>query len=106
MPQATLDDLQARGIVVFSADLLADDWIPMTPQQQLKLLTDRLEAKQKGIVLLHDPRLQTVAMLGDFLRYLRDNGYRVVHVVPAAPASPAREQGKEQADALSGTRPN
>jgi peptidoglycan/xylan/chitin deacetylase (PgdA/CDA1 family) len=102
MTQATLDDLQKRGIVVFSADLLADDWDPMTPQQQLKLLTDRLEAKKKGIILLHDPRTQTVAMLGDFLRYLRDNSYRVVHVVPAAQASPA----KEQAGASSGTRPN
>jgi peptidoglycan/xylan/chitin deacetylase (PgdA/CDA1 family) len=102
MTQATLDDLQARGVVVFSADLMASDWDPMTPQQQLKLLTDRLEAKKKGIILLHDPRIQTVAMLGDFLRYLRDNGYRVVHVVPAAPASPAREQ----AGAPSGTRPN
>ncbi len=74
----------------------------MTPQQQLKLLTDRLEAKKKGIVLLHDPRVQTAAMVGDFLRYLRDNGYRVVHVVPAAPSSPAKEQAK----APSGTRPN
>ena len=102
MTQATLDDLQERGIVVFSTDLMADDWNPMTPQQQLKLLTDRLEAKKKGIILLHDPRTQTVAMLGDFLRYLRDNSYRVVHVVPAAQASPA----KEQAGASSGTRPN
>jgi peptidoglycan/xylan/chitin deacetylase (PgdA/CDA1 family) len=102
MTQATLDDLQARGIVVFSTDLMADDWNPMTPQQELKLLTDRLEAKKKGIILLHDPRAQTAAMLGDFLRYLRDNRYRVVHVVPAAPPSPAREQ----AGAPSGTRPN
>lgn len=102
MTQATLDDLQNRAIAVFSADLLADDWVPMTPQQQLKLLTDRLAAKKKGIVLLHDPRPQTVAMLGDFLRYLRDNGYRVVHVVPAAPSTPA----KEQAGATSGIRPN
>lgn len=106
MTQATLDDLQGRGIVVFSADLLADDWVPMTPQQQLKLLIERLEAKKKGIVLLHDPRAQTVAMLGDFLRYLRDNGYRVVHVVPAAPASPATERANAQAKAPSGIRPN
>ena len=106
MTQATLDDLQSRGIAVFSADLLADDWVPMTPQQQLALLTDRLEAKRKGIVLLHDPRAQTVAMLGDFLRYLRDNGYRVVHVVPAAPASPAKEQAQEQVKAPASIRPN
>ena len=59
----------------------------MTPQQQLKLLTERLNAAGKGIILLHDPKAQTAAMLPAFLRYLRDNRYRVVHVVPAGPAT-------------------
>jgi peptidoglycan/xylan/chitin deacetylase (PgdA/CDA1 family) len=82
---ATLDLLQQRGIVVFGADLWASDWEPMTPKQQLKLLIDRLKLARKGIILLHDPKAQTAAMLPDFLRYLKDNHYRVVHVVPAAP---------------------
>jgi peptidoglycan/xylan/chitin deacetylase (PgdA/CDA1 family) len=56
----------------------------MTPKQQLKLLTGRLKLARKGIILLHDPKAQTAAMLPDFLRYLRDNHYRVVHLVPAA----------------------
>jgi len=68
---------------VFGADLWASDWNPMTPAQQLKLLTERLQIARKGIILLHDPKTQTAAMLPAFLRYLRDNGYRVVHVVPA-----------------------
>ena len=80
---ATLDALQKRGIAVFGADLWASDWIPMTPAQQLKLLTDRLQIARKGIILLHDPKAQTAAMLPAFLRYLRDNRYRVVHLVPA-----------------------
>jgi peptidoglycan/xylan/chitin deacetylase (PgdA/CDA1 family) len=83
---ATLDFLQARGIVVFGADLWASDWNPMTPQQELKLLTDRLKVARKGIVLLHDPKAHTAAMLPAFLRYLRDNGYHVVHLVPTGPA--------------------
>jgi peptidoglycan/xylan/chitin deacetylase (PgdA/CDA1 family) len=82
---ATLDLLQSRGIMVFGADLWASDWEPMTPKQQLKLLTDRLKLARKGIILLHDPKAQTAAMLPDFLRYLKDNHYRVVHLVPAAP---------------------
>jgi peptidoglycan/xylan/chitin deacetylase (PgdA/CDA1 family) len=41
------------------------------------------EIARKGIILLHDPKAQTAAMLPAFLRYLRDNHYRVVHVVPA-----------------------
>ena len=79
---AELDLLQSRGIVVFGADFWASDWEPMTPNQELKLITDRLSAEGKGIILFHDTRAQTAAMLPDFLRFLRDNGYRIVHVVP------------------------
>ena len=82
--QATLDLLQSRGIVVFGADLWAGDWNKMTAKHELKLLIDRLKVARKGIILLHDPKAQTVAMLPAFLRYLRDNDYHVVHVVPAA----------------------
>jgi peptidoglycan/xylan/chitin deacetylase (PgdA/CDA1 family) len=89
MTQTTLDSLQKRGIAVFGADLFASDWNPMKPDQQLKLLIGRLNAARKGIILLHDPKAQTAAMLPAFLRYLRDNRYRVVHLVPAAGASGA-----------------
>jgi peptidoglycan/xylan/chitin deacetylase (PgdA/CDA1 family) len=81
---ATLDLLQARGIAVFGADLWASDWNPMTPQQELKLLIDRLKNARKGIILLHDTRARTAAMLPAFLRYLRVNDYHVVHLVPRA----------------------
>jgi peptidoglycan/xylan/chitin deacetylase (PgdA/CDA1 family) len=81
-----LDLLEARGIAVFGADLWASDWMPMTPEYQLKLVTDRLKAAGRGIILFHDPRSQTAAMMPAFLRYLRDNHYRIVHIVPLAVA--------------------
>jgi peptidoglycan/xylan/chitin deacetylase (PgdA/CDA1 family) len=84
---ATLDLLQSRCIVVFGADLWASDWNLMTPRRELKLVTDRLKEAGRGIILFHDPRAQTAAMLPAFLRYLRDNHYRVVHVVPAEAAA-------------------
>ena len=87
---ATLELLQSRGIVVFGADLWASDWNPMTPAQELELVTGRLQAAGKGIILLHDPKARTAAMLPAFLRYLKDNHYRVVHLVPAAPAAIAK----------------
>jgi peptidoglycan/xylan/chitin deacetylase (PgdA/CDA1 family) len=87
MTPQVLDNLQKRGIVVFGADLWASDWNKMTPNEQLKLLVERLQIARKGIILLHDPKAQTAAMLPAFLRYLKDNGYRVVHVVPAAKAA-------------------
>jgi peptidoglycan/xylan/chitin deacetylase (PgdA/CDA1 family) len=82
---ATLEMLQSRGIVVFGADLWASDWNPMTPKQELKLVIDRLRIARKGIILFHDPKAQTAAMLPAFLRYLRDHDYHVVHVVPTGP---------------------
>jgi peptidoglycan/xylan/chitin deacetylase (PgdA/CDA1 family) len=89
---ATLDLLQSRGIVVLGADFWASDWNRMTPKQELKLITERLEIAREGIILFHDTKAQTAAMLPAFLRYLRDNGYHVVHLVPAPPpASPAVE---------------
>jgi len=81
---STLDLLQSRGIVVFGADFWASDWNRMTPGQELELITKRLKAAGKGIILFHDTKAQTAAMLPTFLRYLRDNGYHVVHVEPAA----------------------
>jgi hypothetical protein len=65
---AILDSLQSRGIVVFGADLWASDWNPMTPRQELKLITDRLKSAGRGIILLHDSKARTAAML--------------VHIVP------------------------
>jgi peptidoglycan/xylan/chitin deacetylase (PgdA/CDA1 family) len=83
---ATLNLLQSRGIIVFGADLWANDWQIMTPKQELKLLIDRLKVARRGIILLHDPKADTAAMLPAFLRYLRENDYHIVHVVPNGPA--------------------
>jgi peptidoglycan/xylan/chitin deacetylase (PgdA/CDA1 family) len=79
--------LERRGIVVFGADLWASDWLPMAPEDEVSLVLRRLEASGGGILLLHDPRAQTVAALPSLLRELKRGGYRIVHVVPAdAPA--------------------
>ncbi|CCD83673.1 putative polysaccharide deacetylase; putative Chitin deacetylase [Bradyrhizobium sp. ORS 285] len=89
---ATLELLQSRGIAVFGADFWASDWTAMSPQQTLKLLVKRLNLARKGIILLHDPQPRTVAMLPAFLRYLKDHGYRVVHIVPAKSETAAEPQ--------------
>ena len=83
---ALLDRLQARHIVVFGADVWASDWLPMTPAQELQLILARIERRGSGIVLLHDTKAQTAAMLPAFLRELKRRGYRIVHVVAAANA--------------------
>jgi peptidoglycan/xylan/chitin deacetylase (PgdA/CDA1 family) len=80
---ALLDRMASRGLVVFGADLWASDWNPMSPAQQLALTLARLDAAHGGIVLFHDTKSQTAAMLPAFLRALKVRGYKVVHVVPA-----------------------
>jgi len=82
---ATLDLLRSRGVSVFGTDLVANDWVSMTPRQELNLLIKRLKLTNRGIILLHDPRPGTAAMLPAFLRYLKEHNYRVVHLVPAKP---------------------
>lgn len=83
---AILDFLQSRGIVVFGADLWASDWEDITPDQELKKVIEQLEITRKGIILLHDAQARTATMMPAFLRYLHENGYRIVHLVPAARA--------------------
>jgi peptidoglycan/xylan/chitin deacetylase (PgdA/CDA1 family) len=83
---AILDLLQSRGISVFSTDLMANDWVRMTPRQELALLVKRLKLVNRGIILLHDAQPTTAAMLPAFLHYLRKHNYRVVHLVPARAA--------------------
>jgi peptidoglycan/xylan/chitin deacetylase (PgdA/CDA1 family) len=80
---ALLDRMAARGIVVFGADLWASDWNPMSPARELALTLQRLNAAGRGIVLFHDTKSQTAAMLPAFLRALKTRGYHVVHIVPA-----------------------
>jgi peptidoglycan/xylan/chitin deacetylase (PgdA/CDA1 family) len=78
---ALLDRLEARGIVVFGADVWASDWLTMTPEQELQLILKRIAKVDHGIVLLHDTKVQTARMLPAFLRELKARGYHIVHVV-------------------------
>ena len=78
-------ELAARGLIVFSSDTVADDWHHnITPDQIMSLALKRLEARGKGILLLHDIHPKTVAALPGLLKELKDNGFRIVQVVPAA----------------------
>ena len=88
--RALLDRLERRQIAVFGADLWASDWDPMTPAQQLALVLGRLDSTRGGIILFHDPKAQTAAMLPAFLRALKSRGYAVVHAVAPARQAAAK----------------
>lgn len=79
--------LEQRGISVFGADLWASDWNKMTPEQELALVLGRLDAAGGGIILFHDTKTYTAAMIPAFLQALAERGYHVVHIVPASTRS-------------------
>lgn len=81
--------LISRGIQVWSADFPADDWRHVSSDRVYQLAMQRLEAKGKGILLLHDIQARTVAALPRIIRDLKAKGYRIVHVVPATADRPA-----------------
>jgi len=80
---------EAKGLQIWSADFPADDWRPVSSARVYDLAIQRLEAKGKGVLLLHDIQARTVAALPRILSELKARGYRLVHVVPATPDRPA-----------------
>src|SRR5436853_2362721 len=85
---AVEDYLASQGIQVWSADFPADDWHHISPTRVYETAMRRLEAKGKGILLLHDIQARTVAALPKILHELKARGYRIVHVVAATPELP------------------
>jgi peptidoglycan/xylan/chitin deacetylase (PgdA/CDA1 family) len=88
--------LASLGIQTWSADFPADDWRHIPSSRVYELAINRLEAKGKGILLLHDIQARTVAALPRILHELKARGYRIVHVVPATPALPATPTEPQQ----------
>lgn len=85
---AVEDYLRSKAIQTWSADFPADDWRHIAAAKVSDLALSRIEAKGKGILLLHDIQARTVAALPHILRELKANGYRIVHVVPATTTLP------------------
>src|SRR3954469_5041787 len=85
-----------KGIQIWSADFLADDWRHISSARVYDLAMQRLTANGKGILLLHDIQPRTVAALPRILQELKKRGYRIVHVVPATAEQPATPTEPQQ----------
>jgi peptidoglycan/xylan/chitin deacetylase (PgdA/CDA1 family) len=90
------DYLASKGIQTWSADFPADDWRHISSGRVHDLAMKRLEAKGKGVLLLHDIQARTVAALPKILHELKARGYRIVHVVPATPDLPKTPTDPQQ----------
>jgi hypothetical protein len=70
--------------VTWSADLVADDWFRhISAQTIVQRALQRLDAKGRGILLLHDIHPATAMALPTLLKELKAHGFHVVQVVPA-----------------------
>lgn len=79
-----------RGLMVWSTDVMSHDWKRhITVDGIVRRTIDRLDAKGKGILLLHDIHPRTVEALPLIFQELKQRGYRIVHVQPATDARPA-----------------
>jgi peptidoglycan/xylan/chitin deacetylase (PgdA/CDA1 family) len=87
----TVESVAARrGLMVWSTDVMSHDWKRrITVDGIVRRTIDRLEAKGKGILLLHDIHPRTVEALPMIFKELKQRGYRIVHVQPATDARPA-----------------
>ena len=78
-------ELAARVLVDFGSDTAADDWHHrISPKKIIALAMNRLKARGKGILLLHDIHPATVAALPGLLKELRQRDFHIVHVVPTS----------------------
>jgi peptidoglycan-N-acetylglucosamine deacetylase len=70
--------LASKALVTWSADVVADDWFRhITAKTIVQRAIQRLEAKGRGILLLHDIHPATALALPTLLKELKARGFRV-----------------------------
>ena len=79
--------LEQRGIAAFSIDADSYDFRTSSAQTVKQNILNQLAQRKKGILLFHDIQPSTARGLKGLLDELKARGYRVVHVVPKAPAT-------------------
>jgi peptidoglycan/xylan/chitin deacetylase (PgdA/CDA1 family) len=88
--------LASRGYMTWSVDFLADDWTHIKADEIARRAIERMEAKGRGIMLLHDIQPATALALPTILRELKARGFKVVHVQSATPDRPKTVTEPEQ----------
>ncbi len=88
--------LASKQVMSWSVDFMADDWTRINSREIVRRAIARLEAKGKGILLLHDIQPATALGLPELLAELKARGYRVVHVVPSSAGLPATITSADQ----------
>ena len=82
--------------MTWSVDFAADDWTHINAQEIARRAISRIEARGKGILLLHDIQPATALAFPEILKELKARGFKIVHVVPATPDLPKTVTEPEQ----------
>ena len=88
--------LAAHGVMTWSVDVVADDWTHINAAEIARRAVSRLEARGKGVLLLHDIHEKTAVALPVILQELKARGFKIVHVVPTAADRPKTATTPEQ----------
>jgi peptidoglycan/xylan/chitin deacetylase (PgdA/CDA1 family) len=96
-PKQVRDYLASRNIAIFGIDVDSFDWRMRSPEKVVANVTKGLEKVGGGIILFHDIHPQSAKAIPTVLAYLKEHGFKVVHLVPksrietVAMAEPAAE---------------
>ena len=88
--------LASRDVMTWSVDFSADDWTRISAAEVANRAISRIEARRKGILLLHDIQPATALAFPEILSELKARGYKIVHVVPATADRPKTVTTPEQ----------
>ena len=88
--------LASRGLMTWSADITADDWKRISGAEVAKRAISGIEAKGRGILVLHDIHERAVEALPTLLAELKLRGFKIVQIVPATATLAKTETTPEQ----------
>jgi peptidoglycan/xylan/chitin deacetylase (PgdA/CDA1 family) len=97
--------LSSHNYMTWSVDFLADDWTRISAAEVASRAISRIEARRKGILLLHDIQPATALAFPEIMSELKARGYKIVHVVPATPDRPKTVTTPEQWAVRGGAAP-
>ena len=81
-PPEMLTYLGERNVASFSTDVDSWDFKIKKPEELTKSLMGKVRKAGKGIILMHDFQKSTSIALPQILEQLRQEGFKVVHIVP------------------------
>jgi peptidoglycan/xylan/chitin deacetylase (PgdA/CDA1 family) len=85
-PPEIVTYLGTRNVAIFSCDLDSFDFKASKPQTVVDTVMKKVDKLGKGIILMHDFQKHTAEALPELLRRLKAGGYKVVKMIPKAPA--------------------